>query len=271
MTSKQVMLTAALIMISGCQTWSGKLGDLFTKRGTPPLVSPYPTRHVWAVAPLRNESGSSHADGFVLADHLVNQLENASNLDMLPVNRTLKAMATLELGSVESPQQAMQLLEALGVDGLIVGTITSFDPYDPPKLGLSIELYANPRVEAADAAKLGAASAASIEPGSGDSLASLHRLSWSATAASIHPSTATTPGPMSVVSGFFDGAGPDVRVGLQHYAHDRGQSRQPESWHVYRISMDLYSEFVSYVMSWRLLRTEARRVAPLAAASTPTP
>ena len=26
--------------------------------------------------------------------------------------------------------------------------------------------------------------------------------------------------------------------------------------------MDLYSEFVSYVMSWRLLRAETQRIAP---------
>ncbi len=272
MTSKQVMLIAVLVgVISGCESLNSKVDTWLTQKGAPPLDSPYPTRHIWAIAPLRNESGSSSADGLALADHLARQLENASNLDVLPVNRTLAAMEAIELGWVASPQQAKRLLETLGADGLVVGTITAYDPYDPPKLGLAIELYTNPAVEASDAAVLGSPSAESIEPGSADSLASLQRLAWSATAVSTQPDGGgATKQPVSVVSAFFDGASPKVRMGLEHYAHERGEPRVAESWHTYRISMDLYSEFVSYVMSWRLLRVEAQRISPLATTHSPT-
>ena len=47
MTSKQVMLTT-LALLAGC----------VDQPGIKPLASPYPGRQVWAVAPLRNESGS---------------------------------------------------------------------------------------------------------------------------------------------------------------------------------------------------------------------
>ena len=275
MKSKQVILTLVLLTATGCTAISAKL-EQFAQKGVPSLESPYPTRHVWAIAPLRNESGNSHADGLVLADRLARQLENAANLDVLPVNRVLQAMAALELPVITSPSQAMRLVETLGIDGLIVGTVSTYDPYDPPKLGLAIELYTNPRVDAADVA-LNARSRpspgpGSLNPGSSDSLASLQRLSWSATTVTIKPALPDDQGqPVSVVSGYFDGFAPEVQTGLRHYAHDRGPTRQDENWHRYLISMDLYSEFVSYVMSWRLLRTESLRMESAETMSSATP
>lgn len=253
MTSKQVKLTVVLILISGC--------GLFGGREVEPLASPYPTRHVWAVVPLQNESGSTAADGVALADHLVRQLENAYNLDVLSVNRSLKAMQATGLSQITSPDQAMRLMETLSVDGLVVGTVTLYDPYDPPKLGMAIELYANPRVEQADTARNWDPSGTSA-PGSGPSLAGLQRLSWTSTDSRPGPASSGMRQPVSIVSAVFDASDPDVRMGLERFAHDRGMSVDDESWRLYQINMDLYSEFVSYVMSWRLLRAEAQRLAP---------
>lgn len=235
MTSEQVpLLTAALLLITGCA--------LFSPRGADPLLSPYPTRRVWAVAPLRNESGSTQADGWAIADHLVKQLENARHLDVLPVNRVLAAMDALKLPQVRSPNEAKQLLRTLGVDALVVGTITAYDPYDPPRLGLAIELYIDQNVEHFD----------SID---------VRGLTRAATAVGPLPGPASVREPTSTVSAVFDAADPMVRRKLQRYAIDRGQVPDKDFWHLYRVSMDLYSEFVSYVMSWRLLRAEAQRIA----------
>jgi len=237
MTSEQVMLTTVVFWISGCA--------LFAPHGAEPLASPYPTRRVWAVAPLRNQSGTLAADGVALADHLARQLEGAANIDVLPVNRTIQAMAAMELGEITSPAQALGLLGHLGADALVVGTISDYDPYDPPKLGLAIELYVNEKVEYLDAVDIRRLSREAIDDGQplavmGDRLRQ----------------------PMSVVSAFFDAASPAVREQIKRYTVDRGQDRQAQAWHLYRINMDLYSEFVSYVMSWRLLVAEAQRLAP---------
>lgn len=251
MTSEQVMLTAAALLIGGCQWISGS--------GADPLYSPYSTRRVWAVAPLHNESGSLQADGVLLADHLARQLENASNIDVLPVNRTLAAMETIGLAEVSGPEQALRLLGAMGVDGLVVGTITAYDPYDPPKLGLAIELYTSQRAEQANPVDV-------------------RQLARAATDEAVLPPPAErgVPQPVNTVSAFFDAADPNVRGMLRRYAEDRGADRkdglkerylyrgEDRQWHLYRISMDLYSEFVSYVMSWRLMFAEQQRVAPQA-------
>lgn len=239
MTSEQVLLlTAKILLISGCSLITGC-------SGAAPLVSPYPTQRVWAIAPLRNESGSVQANGHTLADHLARQLENASNLDVLPVNRTLAVMEALEIPEISSPAQARQVLASLNADALLVGTITAYDPYDPPKLGMAIELYLNKRVEYFDSLNV-------------------RKLTRAATGQEGLPAPPGKQKPPSNVSAYFDAADPGTRRRLMRYARHRSQEnhRHDQPWQIYRINMDLYSEFVSYVMSWRLLRAETRRVAP---------
>lgn len=254
MTSKQVLptLMLALLTLASCKDQP--------KPGAEPLSSPYGGRRVWAVAPLRNESGTLEVDPLRMADHLARHLQNAANLDVLPVNRTLAAMEALKLARVATPGDATLLMDTLGADGLVVGSLTAYDPYDPPKIGMSLALYQNPRVER----------------GSG---LDVRKLSRSPTELP-GPGSVTTRQPVSVVSAHFDAADPLVRQKIQRYAYDRGSSshrdeqwlenpfdRGDQGWRLYRISTDLYSEFVTYVMSWRLLRAEAQRLAP----APPTP
>ncbi len=241
MTSKQVMLMFSLLLLGGCAAKQ--------PAGSDALVSPYQQGRIWAVAPLRNESGSLQADGLAMADRLQRQLENASNIDVLPVNRVLRAMELLEMSFVETPADAARLMQTLGCDGLIIGTITAYDPYDPPKLGLSIELFDGGRAAMLDELDV-------------------RQLTRAATGDQTHPyatgssrTTAKNDGVASGVSAYFDAASADVRNKLQVYGSNRGgPDWHADGWHKYRISMDLYSEFVTYVMSWRLLHAEKQRL-----------
>jgi hypothetical protein len=247
MTSKQVMLmTAALLAAvvlgsAGCE-WFEMID--FTGPPSDPLVSPYPTRHVWAIAPLRNESGTRYADGAVMADKLQRQLGAAANLDVLPVNRTIEAMQALQLAEIATPGQARQVLAKLGADGLVIGTITTYEPYDPPKLGLALELYVNEKVEQAESPDLRRLTVAPVDG---------------------PPTTAPlagVPQPVSVVSTVLDGGDARVRDQIESYARRRGTEPDPNAWRRFRSSMDLFSEFGCYVMSWRLLEAEKNRLAP---------
>ncbi len=238
MTSKQVMLAWAVLLIGGCSL-------LGPPKGADPLIGPYGHRQVWAVAPLRNESGSQYADGAALADAIARHLEGASNLDVLPVNRTLQAMDALKMGPPSNPAEAMRLLKMLGADGLVIGTVSAYDPYDPPKLGIALELYVRPSrhrpLVGLDVRKLSRAARLPSPPSWGSP-------NWSRQ-------------PVASVSAFLDAADPVVRGKLERYALGRGSAKAPDSSVLYRISMDLYSEFATYVMSWRLLRAETQRVA----------
>ena len=241
MTSAKVMLTVGWLVLL-----TGLTGCGIFEKPVDPLVAPYPSRHVWAIAPLKNESGSLQADGLTIADHFQRQLGSGhtQNLDVLPVNRTLQAMQSLGLSSIDNPAQALKLLRTLGCDGLVVGTITAYDPYDPPKLGLGIELYINERLDQLEALQLRKLTVAASEA-----------------APNLTPQRPVR-NPASIVTGVFNAADPATRDLLVQYGTHRGPQKEPEAWRRYRISMDLYTEFVAYTLSWRLLDAERQRLEP---------
>ncbi|MBI1336882.1 MAG: hypothetical protein GC164_07960 [Phycisphaera sp.] len=248
MTSKQVMpigkahLCVALIVCASCCLVSCQ----YLGFGKAKPQSPYTSRRVWAVAPLRNESGTQYADSFRTADHLARQLEEVANIDVLPVNRTLEAMTALKMNAIATKADAMRLLTTLGADALVVGSITAWEPYDPPKIGMALELYVDPRINQLDALDLRKLTRASTGP--------------ETTPVDLDQNLKRQP--VSVVSAFLDAADPSVRDMLKEYADKRGPVGKSFDWHRYRMSMDLFTEFASYVMGWRLVEAEKQRLAP---------
>lgn len=248
MKSEQAMWMVVLLVVltAGC-----------TYRGAQKpqrLSAPYGDRQVWAVVPLRNESGSLHADGLKAADQLAQRLETVMGLDTVPVNRVLAAMQSLQMSGVSDARDVVELRTVLGVDALVVGTLTAYDPYDPPKLGIAIELYFDPQRESAHATNLREL----VRAGTDDTTPpeQTHKLRR----------------PVSVVSGFYDASDPAVHEQLVTYAATRGDQDEadPErSWRLYQIDMDLYTEFVTYLVSKQLLRVEQERLAPPMFAAEP--
>jgi len=250
MTSKQVMLAAVMMVAMVCT------GCVLKQDEPRFLGTPYMERQVWAVAPLNNESGSSVAEGVTVADRLTQRLEEVEGLDVLPVNRVLSAMQTLGISMIASGSDLRQLRELLGVDGLVIGTITAFDPYDPPKIGLAIELYASPRL----------ANGNTVDPGK--LLRSPTDLTQPQDAQTPPPASLTGSMnaavrlvPTSVVSGYYDAADPLIREQLRDYAQGRGSESHRDAWRMYVLSMDLYTEFVSYLVSSQLMQAEQNRLA----------
>ncbi|MEM6750532.1 MAG: hypothetical protein AAF612_08680 [Planctomycetota bacterium] len=250
MTSKQAMLWAsawACLALGLAATVAGCAKDYQAD-----LVTPYGERRVWAVAPFRNDSGTLHADGVAAADHLVRQLAQVDGLDVLPLNRTLEAMQTLGVGAIGSASDAAAVRELLGVDGLVVGSVTSYDPYDPPTFGLSLELHTDP----------------SATPMAQDfDLDGLRRLqSRSVGDGLIQTRTATGPRRQPVVSvgALFDARSARVVERVQGYARERGRGGDdPAAYRLYLISMDLFTEFVSFEVASRLVLDETIRQASL--------
>ncbi len=233
-------LVALLVMLAagGCNT----TGDEAR------LSSPYDEQQVWAVVPLRNESGSIEPDPMRIADHLARQLETAEGLTVLAVNRVLSAMDAAGLASLEDPAQAQELRRLLNADAIVVGTLTAYDSYDPPAIGLALELFAGERwVE---------------EPGHGLNVRELVRAGTDTLARPEHlEAGAAELMPASLVTGLWYAADPGVRRDMQRYAHRRGIDRDdPAGWQLYRISMDLFTEFVAFSAAERLLEAEARRL-----------
>ncbi len=116
--------------------------------GTTPPPLKTPTRHiapyaaVIAVAPLANESGvtidpRTRAE---VSDDLIAAVNQVDGWAAVPLDRTLSAMAGLGMAEVRTEADARQLIATIGVDGILVGTITQWNPYDPPRFGANVLL-----------------------------------------------------------------------------------------------------------------------------------
>jgi hypothetical protein len=212
------------------------------------LISPYPYPKVWAVAPMRNETGTSLADGLRMADQVVAVLQSVKGIEVLPTNRVIEAMTAAQLESINTPGEAEMLMRVLKTDGLIVGSMTRWDPYDPPKIGLSAALYAR-----------------QVDPVSG--MQDLRPLTYASTPRGL-PGMREYDQPFSVVSGQFDAAHGDTLQRLLEYAEGRTPADSPSGYRRYLLSMDLYSEFVAYELVRRLFATEWQRLRAQASESS---
>lgn len=261
MTSRQVMLTvhhAALIAltlaVAGC--------NLTGPGDKPELVSPHPRGQVWAIAPLNNESGSQSVDALRLTDRLVAHVERVDGIDTLPLNRVLATMQRMEISAVTTANEALALRRALNVDAVVAGTVSAYDPYDPPKLGLVVELY-----------HVGADELRGVD---------IRGISRAATDQDARPTREGDAGPTQPVvrvSGYFDAADPGTQAqldayGKQHSVADKDKTRtglftkyDPIGPRLYRISSDLYGDFATFQVVRRLIRGEAQRLAPEPTAS----
>jgi hypothetical protein len=105
------------------------------------LLLPTKRRQVWAVAPAINLSGQGGVDPLLQADLAFEQLQQIGGLTVIPVNRVAQVYVAMGVENVNSPEQAAQVCEALGADGLVVPTITIYDPYNPPKFGGALQLF----------------------------------------------------------------------------------------------------------------------------------
>jgi len=241
MTSKNRMriaprlgLIALLLALPGCYTAGDDEG----------LVAPYEGRHVWAVAPLHNEAGTAAADGLMLADKLAQRVESVKGLEVLPVNRVLAAMDTLRLRRIATREQAMELLGELRADGLVVGSITAYEPYEPPKLGVALDLYTSLALhrQPLDVRQL---TKAATDP------------------TAKQPASEPPTQPVVSVSALYDANEPAVRERLSDYADDRREAVRVGADRIYRISIERYSEFASHAIVDRLLEAERSRLARL--------
>lgn len=209
-------------------------------------LAPYETNGdvLWAVVPLRNESGTSQVDVGAISDQIVAAAEEVRGVRALPLNRTLEAMRAQRMAAVRTPGDARQLANAMGVDGIIVGSITAYDPYTPT-LGLSLALFARP--------------GSPVDR-------SMKRLDPKALQASATDTTPTsgsiyTDQPMATASELLDAKNNGVLMELKSYAEGRGDPNSALGWRRYTASMPLYAEFAAHKAVGALIQSEWIRAA----------
>ena len=233
-------LTISVAGLSSCTTRPGSSSLQHAMQLHAPVGAPA----LWAVAPLANESGTTAVDRIHITDLLTEQLQQVRGINTVPVNRVLLAMQTLRIRSIATAEQASRVMNVLGIDGLVVGTITSWDPYQPPKLGLAVQLF----TAMDEPARM------NVDPQS------------MRTATTEAPSTPTPAQAMAQAAGIWDASNHHTLATLERYAQGRTRLNSAYGPDLHLVDMDLYTQFVAYQLVEKLLRDEQNR---LTAASRP--
>jgi hypothetical protein len=203
------------------------------------------THPVWAVAPAINLSGEKSVDPVLQADLLVRQLGEVNNLTVIPVNRVVAVYAALRITKVESEEQAAIVCQQLGCDALLIPTITLYDPYDPPKVGMSLQLLNGP----------GKGPVSNIDP---------RELSRRAMPADdqILPAHPT----FNQVVGTYDAEDGSTRAALLAYAKGRHDPKSTFGDRMYFLDSDKFCSFVYFTLIEQLLGDSCKPVVPSAKA-----
>jgi len=212
-----LVLCASSVGLNGC---AEKVPPYGTEK---PLNWPGHKRQVWAVAPAVNLSGQKQVDPLLQGDLVYQQLQEVMGITAIPVNRVEEVYASLRIDKVQSEEQAQLVCDLLGCDALIVPTVTAFDPYNPPKFGASLQLFAQPGTFARPAAVDVRDLARRATPGANESVPQ-HSSFFQAV-------------------GMYDAANGSVRQQLLDYAQGRQDPAGPLGSKEYFVSMDRYCGF----------------------------
>ena len=130
-----VLLAMAVITCStGCQ--------LIPQIARQPVVhNPFPQLTKVAIAPFFNLTTEASVDGRQFALAYFNELQLVPGFEVVPVGVVEKTIETYQL-SLDSPEQSRKLAQILGVDAIVIGAVTDFSPYYPPRCGMQVEWYA---------------------------------------------------------------------------------------------------------------------------------
>lgn len=229
------LVTTALIAVLGCDS-QPKLVQPSS------LNSPWPTSQTWAVVPFANESGVSIVDTFAIADSFQAEIDGVEGISCLPVNRTVAAMRAANLRSLQSDADVHLLMETLGVDGLVVGTVTAYDPYRPLQLGIAAQVYTGTKPPEPTSPNLESMTMATTE---------------GTKAADVAPT-----GPSSQYSRVYDASNHDVLALLASYASGRVDPKSGAGAAVYTLTMSSYQRFVAYDVTRQLLMNEVQKSVP---------
>ncbi len=179
-----------------------------------------------AVAPAINLSGSSDFDTNRFADMMASELSYAEGISVVPVSRVLGVLRSQGVSQVSSPEHALELVGLLGVDAILVIAVTEYDPYDPPSIGISAQLYgkrARPGIGAFNPVSLSrkASLASSSEP--------------------KHPR-----GVLAQTQRVFDASHRAIGADIRRFASWRGSEGSPFGWRRYVVSQRHYIRYCCY-------------------------
>src|SRR6478736_8267009 len=125
----------ACIATSGCMAIPDRILE-------PQFHNPFPQIYRVAVLPFFNQSAEPTVDGDAVAMAYYNELQNIPGFEVMPVGVARQMLAASIAATGREPRSGVEfqrLARLMGVDAVLVGSITEYSPYYPPRMGLSVD------------------------------------------------------------------------------------------------------------------------------------
>jgi len=106
--------------------------------------NPFPQLKRVAVLPFFNQSGEPTLDTEMVAEKYYAALQAIPGFEVLPVGvaKTQWLLYAQQRGEPRSGAQFQELARFMGVEALVVGSVTDFDSYYPPQMAMTVHWYA---------------------------------------------------------------------------------------------------------------------------------
>ncbi len=110
----------------------------------PTVHNPFPQLTKVAVAPFFNHSSETSLDGRQFANAYYAELQATPGFEVVPVGVVEQTIKQYGL-TLSSPIEARKLAQLLEIDAVVIGAVTDYSPYYPPRCAMRVEWYsANP-------------------------------------------------------------------------------------------------------------------------------
>jgi len=137
MTKIPPWIAACLLVLP----WAGGCELMPDVSHEPVIRNPFPQLSRIAVAPFFNLSDEPTVDGRRFALAYFAELQAVPGFEVVPVSVVDAAMREHHI-ELSDPRQARRLAQLLDVDAVVVGAVTDFSPYYPPRCGLQTQWWA---------------------------------------------------------------------------------------------------------------------------------
>jgi len=107
----------------------------------PVVHNPFPQLSRVAVAPFFNQSDEPTVDGRDFAMAYYGELQAVPGFEVVPLGVVEEAIIAHRI-DLSRPAETRRLAKVLGVDVVVIGAVTDYSPYYPPRCGLRVEWYA---------------------------------------------------------------------------------------------------------------------------------
>jgi len=186
-----------------------------------------------------DQSGTGIVDTMSATDEFYTELQQVPGLEVTPVNRVQAVMLQLRMERISSPADAMALADALEVDGVIVGTITRYNPYYPPLVGMVVQLYSRK---------------SRMPEGTGDGI---NPADMARAGKQVELELKPPMRPEATVIRIFDASQKETEEQIKQYAQLQGEDQTPYGWRKVTLSRN-YLRFVSYEIIGELLAQQRK-------------